>query len=321
VDDTIIGYRVGLPYTGPEIDSPFGSSVGLLFEGGPIYKIWLEDPTPTEIAILRGICTHIGFSTTRPNITPMPFFLFRDGEGKGFKVQAPMCSLPQEVQRWAAGDSNIFSFVLIDSNSRIVKSLGVLGVPSDFRKRLIDLWSSRNHLHALDADNRKEMLEVVSEGPNLNPSTTWAFDPVEEEFKLMSGEVFASSILEAARAKARNIEILVGELIEFLAYDAKLGVKRHDTGKVIAFDARRNIKVLLNKDSRIVQFNLKDYPYIDYAYAPAGVPAKLQSPGNLFMSEDNKAEPRVILIREVLEPYGYVPIERPAKGSSASTRS
>lgn len=239
----------------------------------------------------------------------MPYFVFSNGKGLQFRVQAPMCSVGSEVERWGSGNSNIFIFLLIERGSRIVQSISAIGVPTDFRRRLVALWSSGTHLSDLDPNRRPELLkQILGQQNTESVDSVWLYNSETEEFKRASKQ--PSSTEAESVYESRQIELSIGERIQFTVTYKRLGVFAYDIGEITHLDTRGNATVLLERGNREVRFNLKDHPHIDYAYAVGSLGARTQSMETLVLDEDNTKPYRQTLVNDYFEPYGYVPLMR-----------
>ncbi len=305
MQNTVISYNVNSPYDGPEENLPLADSVGLLFEGVPIYKLWLSSPLETELSLLRDKCTYVGLSTPSPSLNIVPFFVFGNTRNAQLRVQAPMCSLRSEVERWASGDSNVFVFLLIERSSGIVKSISCVGVPKEFRRTLATLWSSGQHLLDLELDRRPGMLtSLLDRSLIVSARAIWTYNSDTEEFEQTTPAV-------PSRTNQAPFTMT------FTLKDTNLGVSANDSGTITALDSQGNATMILDRGNREIKFNLNDHPHIDYGYVVSSLGAKLKSVESLILDEDNTKPSRRALVNDVLEVVGYVPIARATRSAVA----
>jgi hypothetical protein len=307
-----VTYEVGLPYDGPEDFTPDVDSVGLIFEGVPVYKIWLHPPYQSQVSLLQGTCTHIGLSSPSEEIGSMPFFVFGNSEGAAFRVQAPMCSAPVQEARWARGDSNAFIFVLIDLSSSVVQSITCVGVPVEFRRMLIKLWSGGAHANDLLREPEDLHAAILKESRASLKSalSLWEYRDVSGKFDQVIG--VAEKPLSRGNGELielSTIDIAVGERIQFTREHRALRIAAHELGTVVELDKQGNASVVLDNQGRTVQFNLKDMPFLQYGYAVGSFGPKPKSVKRLALDEDNDSPTRRKVV-QILDGIGYVPVNR-----------
>jgi hypothetical protein len=310
VPDLFINYDVDSFYDGLENQSPKRDAVGLLFEGIPIYKIWLDPPLDVELSLLQGTCTHIGLTAPSKYFGTFPFFIFRNEQGVEFRVQAPMCSLKRQVQRWGDGDSNMFVFLLIERASRIVRSITCLGVPLDFRRTLIALWSSGEQARDLEGSLRLERTIIFRESMLNHAYAVWTYNSDRDEFEHTKQPSKTQSDGNPVIHASRPIALALGERIQFTQRNEKLGIAAIEIGKITELDSNGNGVVLLERGNRQVRLNFNEHPHFDYAYALSRVGAEPQSTDHIMLDEEPESPVRSIMVNDLLEPYGYVSVAR-----------
>ncbi|MDQ2775623.1 MAG: relaxase domain-containing protein [Acidobacteriota bacterium] len=108
--------------------------------------------------------------------------------------------------------------------------------------------------------------------------------------------------------ESRLQEFSAGERIQFTAKDEKLGTHTRDTGTIRALDQAGNAEVVLDRNSRVLRFNLAQQPHIDHAYAMTSHSAQSKTVERVLINVD-ATDPRLRgLLNEV---FGYVAASRP----------
>ena len=312
-----VSYEVGLPYDSLEEYAPDVDSVGLMFEGTPVYKIWLSRPTHQELTLLQGACTHIGLSSSSGEVGSMPFFVF-EKHSASIRIQAPMCSSPTQVDRWAKGNSNIFVFVVMDLHSLIVRSITTLGIPNDFKRNLVDLWSSGNHMGDFkDSAHVQDSVIAQSKSGVASYSKLWRYNGNSEFFEKIPGsDERESADSQTVVFEMRKLQLAKGERIQFTRRVRRLGIPAFALGTIAEFDQQGNATVVLDERSRIVTFNVKNVPHIDYGYSIGSAEQAVKSVQKLLLDEENDTKFRH-LISGLLQELAYIPLVRRPLGATA----
>ncbi|HEY1949580.1 MAG TPA: hypothetical protein VGG97_21400 [Bryobacteraceae bacterium] len=232
-----------------------------------------------------------------------------------FRVQAPMCSVKWQVERWGDGDSNMFVFLLIERSSRIVRTITCLGVPLDFRRTLIALWSSGEHARDLEPQRRLDRAIIFRESMLNYAYALWTYNPHTDEFEPVKQPSKTSDPGRPLIYTPRTIELARGERIQFTQQNEKLGIAALEIGTITELDSRGNGVVVLDRGKREIRLNFNEHPHIDYAYALSRIGAKPRATKHIALDEEPETPLRSIMVNELLEPHGYVSVARAAASS------
>jgi hypothetical protein len=173
-------YEIDAPYPRPD-DQPSGDATGLCLEGVPIFKLWCAAPVRVERACLAGKCTHIGLVPPPTFPGGLPLFKFRGAAGQSLLVRAPLAATQAQVEEWASADSDAFIFLLIERGPAIVRQIRTIGVPPEFRARLVEAWLSVKH--PVNMQSCQSLLAALSDEEVMSAAILWGRNPVTGTFQ------------------------------------------------------------------------------------------------------------------------------------------
>jgi len=176
----VIEYRVGSRYYRPSEEPPI-DAVGLFIEATPVFKIWFAPPLDFERECLAGRCSAIGFLPPQHVPGGVPFARFEHPARGSMFVRAPI-SVDQEVfEKWAASDTNGFMLVLIERGSQIVRQIRHIGIPDDYRRKLVKAWS--DFTHPFDLDEAVNAMGKMSDQQIVDASDVWVYNADTDDFE------------------------------------------------------------------------------------------------------------------------------------------
>lgn len=173
-------YKINSPYPYPE-EQPPADVAGLFLESIPVFKLWYEAPVDVEYACLKGVCTHIGLIPPLRFPGSLPIFLFRDTVGQSLLLRAPLAAAQEQVRTWASGDSNAFTFVLIERGPAIIRQIRTIGIPEDFRRYLATAWMSI--AHPVDMLRCNALLSDMNDQDIIEAAMFWVYNPETDNFE------------------------------------------------------------------------------------------------------------------------------------------
>jgi ATP-dependent exoDNAse (exonuclease V) alpha subunit len=117
-----------------------------------------------------------------------------------------------------------------------------------------------------------------------------------------------------ARASGINLfesrlqEFSAGERIQFTAKDKKLGTHTRDMATIRSLDRNGNVEVVLDRNNKVVKFNLEQHRHVDHGYVMTSHSAQSQTVERCLINI-NSFDPRLRgLLNEV---FAYVGASRP----------
>ncbi len=108
--------------------------------------------------------------------------------------------------------------------------------------------------------------------------------------------------------ESRPQEFSAGERIQFTAKDKKLGVNTRDTGTLRKLDERGNAELVLDRNDRVLKFNLENHRHLDHAYTMTSHSAQSKTVERVLINIDTGDHRLRGLLNEV---FSYVAASRP----------
>ncbi len=119
---------------------------------------------------------------------------------------------------------------------------------------------------------------------------------------------------DPARAAGVNVfeprlqEFSAGERVQFLARDKRLAVNTRDTGTIRSLDQTGNAELVLDRNNRVIKFNLESNRHLDHAYSMTSHSAQSKTVERVLINIDTQDHRLRGLLNEV---FSYVAASRP----------